>query len=245
MEAIEAWKATLPPIKSAGIALEPYAQAGDMLRIDLEHIPEFIPRLSARQHHSEDTTIARVCVCNSLMGCIAGYASFYHDFDVGTTDGKWLLNGIHFKGGMYIHRMPYEYLVVPGNSLAGDSSISGEKWLVPYDEAHASWPSELIGKVFIDSFVSRRFDNASVVNIYTIYMEIAEGVTMKLTPTRTLSAGYWKLTQTVRCINGRVKITQEPGALEHTQISSQEYLHAKKQGVEMLNEKINAAALWK
>jgi hypothetical protein len=245
MQAIENWKSALAAEKAAEITVGEYTTFGEMIRIDLEHIPEFVPRHSGRQHGREDATIARVCVCDSLMGCIAGYASFFHDFDVATTDGKWLLSGVRFKGGMYIHQMPYEYLAVPSDRLAGDSSISGEKWLVPYDEAHASFKSVLIGKVFIGSVTSRRFDRASVVNIYSIYLEIGEGHVLKLTPTRTLTAGYWKLTQTVRSVAGRVKITQEPVALEQAQISSHEYLAAKQMGVEMLSEKIKAASLWR
>lgn len=216
-----------------------------MLRIDLEHIPEFVPRNSTRQHAQEDSSIARVCVADSLMGCIAGYASFYHDFDIATTDGKLTLNGIHYRGGMYVHRMPYDYLVTPSNKLAGDSSVSGEKWLVPFDEMHQSFKSELIGKVFIGSFTSQRIDKSSVVNVYTIYLQVAQNASMKLTPTRTLTSGYWKLTQVTRRVNGRVKITQEPAGLSYAQISSQEYLEAKKMGVDLLSQKIKAAALWK
>lgn len=245
MQSIETWKNGLPAAISAEITLGSYSELGDMLRVDLEQIPVFVPRTSARQHEAEDTTINRVCVADSLMGCIAGYASFYHDFDIGTPDGKWTLNGIPFKGGMYIHKMPYDYLVVPSNKLSGDGSISGEKWLVPFDEVHAQYPSELIGKIFISSYLSKRFDKGPIVNIYSIYVEIAEGNTVKLTPTRFLGAGYWKLTQTIRSINGRVKANQEPVALEQVQISSDEYLSAKRQGVEMLNEKIKPAALWK
>ena len=245
MQSIETWKSTLPAEKAACITLASHADAGDMLRVDLEHIPEFTPRTSERQHASEDITINRVCVCDSLMGCIAGYASFFHDFDVGTPDGKWLLNGIRFKGGMYIHSMPYDYLAIPSNALSGDSSDSGEKWLVPYDDEHRVYKSRLIGKVFIGEVTSHRFDRSAPVHVYTIYLEIAEGVSMKLTPTRTLPSGYWKLNLTIRSDNNRVKITQEPGALSQVQISSQEYLEAKKMGVDLLSQKIKAAALWK
>lgn len=245
MQSIETWKSTLPAKVAAEITLASYQDAGDMIRIDLEQIPDFVPRNSNRQHTEEDDTVARVCVCDSLMGCIAGYASFFHDFHVGQPDGKWTLGGIKFKGGMYIHRMPYDYLAIPSDALAGDSSVSGEKWLVPFDEAHQSFPSELIGKLFIGSCVSRRLDRGPLVNVYTIYLEIAEGVTLKLTPTRTLNSGYWKLTESIRSENARVKITQEPIALTHAQISAQEYLAAKSTGIEMLSQKINAAALWK
>lgn len=245
MNAIEDWKNGLPAAVSAEITLASYSELGDMLRVDLEQIPVFVPRTSVRQHEDEDTTINRVCVCDSLMGCITGYASFFHDFSTGTPDGKWTLNGIPFKGGMYIHKMPYDYLAVPSNKLSGDSSASGEKWLVPYDAEHAQYPSELIGKIFIGSYVSRRYDHGSPANTYTIYLEIAEGNTLKLTPTRTLYAGYWKLTQTVRYIDGNVRITEEPIALEQQRISSDEYFQAKGEGIDLLSQKIKAAALWK
>jgi hypothetical protein len=245
MDSIESWMTNLPAEKSALMSVLPFAVAGDMLRIDLEQISQFVPRFSARQHPKEDSTVARVAVCDSLMGCIAGYASFFHDFDVATTNGKWLLNGIHYKGGMYIHRLVYDYVIVPANGLAGDSSISGEKWLVAYDDQHQSYKSDLIGKVFISSFTSERADGDSVVNTYTIYLEVAENEKIKLTPTRTVQAGYWKLLQCVRRINGRVKVSQEPTALTCVQLGSDEYMVAKRSGVEMLSQKIKPAALWK
>lgn len=244
MSTIEEWKSQLPEKVSSEMSIASFEQAGEMIRIDLERIYNFVPRNSMRQNKREDDTIPRVCVCDSLMGCIAGYASFFHDFNVATTNGKWTLNGTHFKGGMYIHRLPYRDLIIPSDKLAGDSSVSGEKWLVGYDEASAAYPSELIGKVFISGYSCERVDGKAVIHDYSIYLEIAEGESLKLTPKRTLAAGYWLLKLKVRVDNLKIIMSEEPPCLSADRIDQTQYFQAKSQGIDLLQDRLKISSTW-
>lgn len=248
MEAIEEWLSLQPDNVRRELVVSTQLESGDLYRIDNIQIKQFTPQFSLRQGNSENRTVPRICTAGSLMGCIAGYGQFFFDYFTGTPDGKWLANDVRYRGGAYITRIPYDRLLIPSKKMVGDVGWTGERWLVAYDEAHRTYPSELIGKVFVSSVDIRRQDRGDVFYTYFVMVEVSDDQGMQLTPKIRLDKGYYqvKLGPWRSTDNNTGDVKQEPAKNEITvtRIGKSEYSAAKGLGVDLLNY-VTPASMWK
>lgn len=113
-----------------------------------DNIKVFTPRLAERYAKgSEDRTVDRVHVSETLVGCIMGMDELtsYLQYNVGDEEAEL------FKGGWYIYAIPYKYALKPNVNLVYDAGRSNEVWLVPYSKETKEYKGEIIAKVFLES----------------------------------------------------------------------------------------------
>lgn len=248
MNPIEQWKDAQAAIVKNEMTIQSFEQAGDVYRVDAQKVPIFIPQFSNRQMVKEDKIIPRVCVADTLFGCLYGFSRFFYDFFDGTPDGKKDDYGNRYKGGVIISRLPYESLIVPSKKLVPDVNESGEKWLVSYDKDHASYPCEVIGKAFVAACMAERRDRGLLYYTYTVYIEVSDGATLRLSTTVTLGSGYHKLV--LGGLRGHTGFYHSPAAktsakeFELSEVSKADYMKVKGQGIDLLNHNLAFAAQW-
>lgn len=121
--------------------LEPYLprHTGDVLYHISKNpnIKEFYPMVTNRTVENEDRRIPRICVSNSIAGCVSGYANVFEDL---TEDEDW-------RGGYYIYALPFKVAAIPDASLLASVAETDEIWIVGQDEAHRSINAQVIGKI--------------------------------------------------------------------------------------------------
>lgn len=243
MSAIEAWLSSQPEKIKKELTIQSHEQAGDMYRIDNALIKEFIPRFSLRQGNKENTTVPRVCVASTFFGCISGYGSFVHDFFEGTPDGQNFTNDTRYKGGVYITKVAYDYLIDISNKMVPDASISGEKWLVGYDKFHQQYSGELIGKAFVSSVSISRRDRGYPFYKCIIFLEVGDDAGLPLTSKIRLEKGFYKLiTDGQRWWRDQIKAEPSKKELEIITIDKATFMAEKSQGIDLLDFKPPSAS---
>lgn len=167
------------------------------IHISKDHqLKEMSPYISRRQAFSEDRTVPRVCVADSLYGCMVGYAGIYGDYQyyhpmpkMNSRDNS----GVIFRGGWYIYAIDYQEALKPNKSLVYDASDTGEYWLVNYQKDQKPYHPVNIGKFFIESHTRRYRDKQGTETTYVFYIKVDKDIFFdKNTP---LHAGCYKLTQ--------------------------------------------------
>lgn len=154
-----------------------------MLHVSTDNkVKEFIPRIGFRQAESEDRTIARICVADTLIGAISGHAGLFNDF----LNEKNKL----YKGGYYIYAMPYEACLIPNEKLVYDAKVTGERWLVNYNDNTSSYKGSIIGKYFLQK-TETTVKNTKRFTKGVIYLEIKKNI--YLTENVLLQAGYYRI----------------------------------------------------
>jgi hypothetical protein len=200
-------------------------------------IKSFIPRIGHRQDSSEDRTIPRICVADTLIGAMIGYSSVFHDFKNGYGVYK---NGV-YKGGYYIYALEYGACVVPNNKLVFDANQTGERWLINYRDGTDVYKGNIIGKFFIRN-VELNMRNNSKELVYhskcTIYLEIKKPIYITLT--EKVKAGYYKLTGPLP----ENVTSYKKKAYEITEITAQEYKQIKNISVSLLDNNQNYLLDW-
>ena len=113
---------------------------------------EFVPNISRRAGMTEDNTVPRVHVADTLNNAWNGYAT-----------GPYLMANIQpslskakglkadYKGGFYIHRIPFRACLKPNKKLVYDADFTNEHWLVTYNEMTRVFPATCIGRVVGES----------------------------------------------------------------------------------------------
>ena len=147
-----------------------------LLHISGEKNPKYIPRIGHRQGHSEDRTMPRVTASTCLTGCMVGYASMLQDFlDQNILTGKGHLKD--WKGGFYIHKLPFEYCLKPNKKLVYDADRSNEHWLVTYDENTRQFDSSLIGRIVYDKVTLEPVTGGYAV-YFSFFIELKEAASL-------------------------------------------------------------------
>lgn len=85
-----------------------------MLHIDKVPPKAFIPQMPRRAADSEDNTVARVTVADTLVGRLIGYSDAYYDF----------LN--EDSSGYIISALDYRECLRPNNNLVYDAEATNE-----------------------------------------------------------------------------------------------------------------------
>jgi hypothetical protein len=112
-------------------------------------IKKFIPHIGHRQARTEDRTIPRITVANSLLGCFIGYAASFYDFTNHASTGK--PEDAAYKGGWTIYAIPFKECLKPTPKLVYDAKMSGEHWLVAYSAATSQYVPIKVGRVFYNA----------------------------------------------------------------------------------------------
>lgn len=133
-----------------------------------DKIKVMTPRIGERQAKMEDRTVPRICVADTLVGAMIGYASVLWDSQ--NDNNAYTNKKSHYKGGYYIYAIPFDHCFVPNNKLVYDASMSGEKWLVNYKPGTAEYTPKRIGKVFLKEMVTEISLGKRVLNA-TFYLE--------------------------------------------------------------------------
>lgn len=149
-------------------------------------IKGFTPTIGFRQAKTEDRTVPRVCVAETVVGCMIGYASMLYDFQTNVDPAKK-----DWRGGYYIYAIDYEAALVPNNKLVYDAAMSGERWLVNYTQGTNVYKHRVIGKMFIRNVVTERKENINHIDC-NIYLETREAIW--LNAHQKLEPGFYILT---------------------------------------------------
>lgn len=242
---LDDWLHTVHPDVRKYLKVSHTQDTGRCLHIDLNPIKAFTPMISHRQNPKEDRTVPRVCIANSLMGCIGGYASVFYNYLNHKPGTKLGTKAESYRGGMFIHAIDTEWVVEADNKLVGDSRITGEKWLVGWDEEHLSYPATEIGKFFIKRMVSETIRGGDLAANFTMYLEYHDdSQALELGNGVSVEAGYYELQVLVKADlesvhTGYFFLSEKNSPVKVKSISKEEYLKEKSAGLDLLNEKYN------
>ena len=96
-------------------------EVGPLYHIDKNKPVKFFPQMPRSAAASEDNTIARVTVAETLIGCLMGYARIERDFNYRKEYSK---GKDPFKGGYVISEIDYHYCGMPSSAWRNFSSAS-------------------------------------------------------------------------------------------------------------------------
>lgn len=155
-----------------------------LLHISEEKNPKYVPRVGWKQADSEDRTVPRVTAAKTLLGCIIGYSVFGSNY--------FEVDKEEFKEGLYIQRIPFVCALKPNKKLVYDQPATDEHWLVNYGENTAVYPSEHIGKIFINRITFSMKTGCYPEAVYEAYVFVSSEALWSekviLTP------GYYRIT---------------------------------------------------
>lgn len=199
-----------------------------MLHIDKKAPVKFIPMMPRRAAPSEDNTIPRVTVADTIIGCIMGYANSVYDF-YDTKD----------EAGYYISKIKFNYCLQPNNKLVYDAEKTGEHWLIGYNKESLSYKTEQIGKIFLNKIITtkRNVKNGKPQDKYPhldeliIYIELQEKI--KLNYNEYLDKGYYRLNLMNDFIYNETYKSKNNYIIQS--ISLKEYMEAKNISATMLS----------
>lgn len=164
-------------------------EVGSLYHIDKNKPTKFFPQMPRSAAASEDNTIARVTVAETLIGCLMGYARIERDFHYRKEYSK---GKDPFKGGYVISEIDYQYCGIPNTKLVYDAELTGEKWLFTYSKETLQFIPREIGKVFVTKLEYIGNSDYPTLNV-TCYVDIQKETGMLLTSDLKLAHGYWKI----------------------------------------------------
>jgi len=141
-------------VKNVGLITPETLGVSSLLHIAMNKRPVLYPSISKRGGLTEDNTMPRVHVAANLAGCWFGYASggFTAVYEkVSDVDKKQAINKAApsiYKGGYYIHQIPFRCALKPNKALVYDSDFTDEMWLVTYNKLTRVFPAEIVGIMF-------------------------------------------------------------------------------------------------
>lgn len=187
-----------------------------------EKNPTYTPRIGQRQSDNEDRTVPRVTASTSLLGCILGYGTLIWNF-FNLPDAR------DDKGGLYIHRIPFDYVLKPNNKLVYDQSISDEHWLTTYNKDTVNYKGQLIGKIIVKEILCKPVVNDYPDYIVTVLIELT--APMPFSAKENFEPGYYKV---ILPFDHKLKHTRTKD-IKITPISKDEFTETKKQVAVLLS----------
>lgn len=186
---------------------------------------EFTPNISRRAAPTEDNTVPRVHVATTLDNAWNGYSG-----------GGWLASNktpskskaagvkAEYKGGFYIHRVPFRACLQPNNKLVYDASFTKEHWLVTYNEMTRTFPATCIGRIITESVTYIPRTHKTPVEIATVVIEVDTPDGIKITKDIHLKKGYF-----------RYKTSTQLGVTDVVEIGKSEFLSVRTTSAAMLS----------
>lgn len=156
-----------------------------LLHIDQKTPRVFIPQMPRRAANSEDNTVPRITVSDTLLGCIIGYSGLDYDFHTSA------------KNGCFINALEFEYAVKPTVKLVYDADITNEHWLITYNKNTVTYKPKTIGKMFITKLTYEREGSGeskppNLNKLAEIALEIEDDISIRIHGDVTVSKGYYK-----------------------------------------------------
>jgi hypothetical protein len=169
-----------------------------------------------------------------LIGCILGYGAAVDDFLWYDTGEKAGALSSAFKGGYYLYSADYEFALQPTKKLVKDVEDTNERWLIPYSKEYATYPTTLVGKVFITDVNLSRAGAKKSMSVF-MYVEVNKDCSIKVNSDIVLTEGRYKLkiTNKIDTTSG-ARITKA-NVLDATPVENDEYYEAKKRSAAMLS----------
>jgi hypothetical protein len=195
---------------------------------------ELTPNVSTRRYGKEDNTLARVSMAMDLIGCILGYGNTVDDFLWYDTGDKVGASSVAFKGGYYLYTADYEFALQPTKKLVKDVEDTNERWLIPYSKDYATYPTVIVGKVFITDVTFSKLVNKKDMSVF-FYVEVNKDCGIKVNSDIILTEGRYKLKITNR-VDGRsgASITTA-NVLDSAPVENDEFYEAKKRSAATLS----------
>lgn len=185
----------------------------------------YVPIIGHRQAPSEDRSIPRVTVAPTLLGCIYGFASMIdHIVSYNPDYSK------DYKQGFYIHTIPFEHCLKPNNKLVYDASLTGEHWLVRYNENTNVYNGKLIGKMFANKLLLLPVSNKNNRITLELYISIDKPGGIKFNDRVCLNKGFYAVEFEYEKLSLKNKLDPKP-------ITSAEFFNTKKLRADMLAHK--------
>lgn len=175
-------------------------------------IPINVPRRTLR---TEDNTILRVCVADTINHCLCAIGG--HD-DV----SYWGINDTQYS----IYAITPNLLIQPSKNLVPDVEFTKEKWLINYDGKHEFYNFNKIGEILgICNYYTKNIhlldkeEEKKAVSIYGLKLEVES----RFNNSTVLRPGYYKITNTQTFKNGsenhnfngyKTTVKEETGSIE-------------------------------
>lgn len=201
---------------------------GDFVyHISTDKQKELVPNISRRAGYEEDNTLPRVHTSDTLLGCISGYTTFTVSADI-----RFRTKDDDFKGGYYIHVIPFTVGLRPSKKILPDVENVNEIWLITYDKSTVSFKPTNVEKMFITSVT--RYNLKTYKQVIELFLETS--IAIKLDKKTTVEPGLYKL----KITSTSEKLDPFNSELEETievisKVNSTEYEGNKKLSAALLN----------
>lgn len=153
-------------------------------------IPVNVPR---RTLNTEDNTILRICVADTLNDCICAIGGHDDVYLWGINDDKYS-----------IYAIKPELVLKPSKSLVPDVEHTNEKWLVNYDGKHEEYSFDKVGEIIgiCDYYTRNKYlldknTHTKAVSIYGLKVDVE----LQFDSNTLLKPGYYKVTNTQTASN--------------------------------------------
>lgn len=157
-------------------------------------IPINVPR---RTLSTEDNTILRVCVADTVNDCLCAIGGHDDVYSWGINDTKYT-----------IYAIDPELIIQPSKKLVADVEFTNEKWLINYDGKHEFFNFYKVGEIIgICSYYTKspylldREEYGKAVSIYGLKVETK----LQFKEDISLEPGYYKVTNTQTIKKGNVR----------------------------------------
>ena len=159
-----------------------------MLHIDRKPPVKFYPMMPRSAAPTEDNTVPRITVADTLIGCVLAYSRSLTDF----------FDREHYAGYI-ISKLKFNYCIKPTNKLVFDAEKTGEHWFIGYNKNSLIYKPETIGKIFLHEakVVKKSIPNVNENKLFPVieelvcYIELEESI--KLNDHEVIDKGYYKL----------------------------------------------------
>lgn len=158
---------------------------GQLLHITHDRRPVYTPRIGMRQADSEDRTVPRITVSDTLAGCIIG-----HSMVDAETLAVPYRRSPDFLNGFYIRSLDFDVALKPNAKMVYDQPATNEHWLVGYDQDHQVYTSRVIGQFYVPEITSITKPDKLNDVIMTLRIRVKEA--LWLTASQQLEPGYYE-----------------------------------------------------
>jgi hypothetical protein len=197
-----------------------------LYHISFKPFKELVPNISRRSALSEDNTVPRVHVSDTIGNCILGHSSIGYvganTKIVSTKKGK---KEDSYLGGFYIHQIPFRASLKPNEKLVFDAKVTNEHWLVTYNEMTRVFPALNIGKGIVKEVKYLPRANKYPEEIITLVIEYTGLDKLIISKDIAVKKGYWEVS-----LNNTTGKVNSCGA-----ITKHEFLSTKQRSAAMLS----------
>lgn len=152
-----------------------------LLHIDKKTPVHFVPQMPRRAAMTEDNTVPRITVSDSIVGCIIGHSGVLNDFHM------------EKDHGFYINMLSFDYALRPTAKLVYDADVTNEHWLLTYNKHTAKYKPVTIGKLFVSKVEYTRVPRASITKACAnILIEINADIVIRFDSKSVIQKGFYK-----------------------------------------------------